>query len=126
VAGGFGKKDGKDAVETAAYLRRLKESDKDGVDRSLVRSRKSAGRTFYAMRDLWVDEAFEAVDATTIVKFGSAAYFRLLELRPELAEIFKVSPELVVRTSAGKALVITTSGGAETLSDVELTALFAK
>ncbi|HEX7899134.1 MAG TPA: VIT domain-containing protein [Planctomycetota bacterium] len=127
VASGFGKKDGKDAVETASYLRRLKEADKgEAFDRSLVRSRKSAGRTFYALRDLWVDDAFEAADKTTLVKFGSPAYFRLLELRPELAEIFKVSVELVVRTSAGKALVITTTGGAETLSDPELTGLFAK
>ena len=125
LSGGFGKKDGKDAVETAKYLRQLKEADKSG-DPGLVRSRKSAGRTFYAVRELWVDEAFDAADATTLVKFGSAAYFRLLELRPELAELFKVSPELVVRTSAGKALVISSAGGAETLTDAQIAALFAK
>jgi Ca-activated chloride channel homolog len=126
VASGFAKKDGKDAVETASYLRRLKESDKDGVDRSLVRSRKSAGRTFYALRDLWVDDAFEAADVTTLVKFGSAAYFRILELRPELAEAFKVAAELVVRTAAGKALVITAGAGVEVLSDGDIERLFVK
>jgi Ca-activated chloride channel family protein len=126
LSGGFGKKDGKDAVEAATYLRRLKESDKAGAERGLARSQKAAGRTFYALRDLWVDETFEAADATTLVKFGSAAYFRLLELRPELAEAFKVGAELVLRTSAGKALVITASGGAETLTDAQIGGLFAR
>ncbi len=126
LSSGFGKKDGKEAVDTATYLRRLKESDKDGTDRSLTRSRKAAGRTFYALRDLWVDDAFDAADVTTLVKFGGAAYFRLLDLHPELAEAFKVATELVVRTSAGKALVVTATGGAETLTDAEIAALFTK
>lgn len=126
LSSGFGKKDGKEAVDTATYLRRLKEADKGGAERGLVQSRKASGRNFYALRDLWVDDAFEAADVTTLLKFGSAAYFRLLELRPELADALKVGTELVVRTAAGKALVISTTGGLEALTDAQLGALFVK
>jgi Ca-activated chloride channel family protein len=125
VASGFRKKDGKDAVEAATYLRKLKESDKDeGGGR--VPIKRAGGRTFFEIRGLWVDGGFEASDATTSVKFGSAAYFRILELRPELAEFLKVSSEMVLRTAKGKALVITTSSGAETLSDERISGLFTE
>ena len=57
--------------------------------------------------------------------FGSAAYFRIVELHPELLEIFKLSTSIVVVTSTGKALVVSTSGEKE-LSDAKIAELFAR
>ena len=123
LAGGFKQKDGKSAVDTAGYLRRLKESERAGE--GLAVFRKASGTRFFQYRDLWVDERYEASHAVTSVQFGSAAYFRIVELHPELLEIFKLSPSIVVVTSAGRALVVSTSGEKD-LSDAKINELFTR
>jgi Ca-activated chloride channel family protein len=123
LAGGFKQKDGKSAVDTAGYLRRLKESERSGE--GLAVFRRAAGTRFFQYRDLWVDERFEAAHAVTSVQFGSAAYFRIVELHPELLEIFKLSTSIVVVTSKGRALVVSAAGEKE-LSDAKIAELFAR
>lgn len=120
---GFGKRDGKSAVETARYLKRLKEADRAGERRSLVPFRKAARTRFFAYRGMWVDERFEAGNAVTAVKFGSAAYFRLIEKHPELIDALKVAATLLYVTAPGKALVVGPSGE-ERVTDQQIAELF--
>ena len=47
------------------------------------------GTRFCSYRGMWVDERFTAEAAVTSVKFGSEAYFRLIEKHPELVEALK-------------------------------------
>lgn len=116
---GFRKRDGRSAVDAAKYLRSLKESERAVAGAA----QRACGTRFYEYRVLWVDERFEASHVTTTVKFGSAAYFRLIERRTELVEAFKISSSLVIVTATGKALIVAEEGE-ETLTDAQIDALF--
>jgi Ca-activated chloride channel family protein len=124
LSSGFDKKDGKAAVDTAEYLKRLKQSERQDEAGGKVAAFKRAGKTrFYEYRGMWVDERFEASCKVTMVKFGGAAYFRLIELKPDLVEVFKVGDALVYVTAAGQALGVGASGE-ETLTDAQIEDLF--
>jgi Ca-activated chloride channel family protein len=120
----FKDKDGKAGVDVARRLRELKESERS-ADPSATGFRKAAGTRFVQYRGLWVDERFQADAAVTTVKFGSDAYFRILEKQPALVDAFKLGTDVVVVTTAGKALVVGTVGE-EKLSDAQIDALFSK
>jgi len=121
LAKGFGEKAGKEAVDVAGYLKRLKEADT--VSTTGAAFKKAGGTRFYQYRGLWVDERFEAVFAVTQVKFGSDAYFAIIDKKPELTEVFKIGASLVYVTATGKALVIA-STGLETLGEPQIAELF--
>ncbi len=121
---GFASRDGKSAVDAATYLRSLKETDRDGGDLAVAPFRKAAGSRFFAYKDMWVDERFDAAAAVTTVRFGSKAYFRLLELHPELVDALKIGRSVVCWTKAGRALAVCESAGDEELSDEAIEALF--
>jgi hypothetical protein len=117
---GFKGRDGKAAVDTAEALRRLRDAERD--EAKLVPSRKAAGTRFLAFRNLWVDERLTDAHAITTVKFGSAAYFRLIEKRPELVASLKLGMVVLV-TAPGKALAVAEAGD-EKLTDEQIEALF--
>ena len=119
----FKDKDGKAGVDVARRLRELKEVEQAGSP-SAAAFRKAAGTRFVLYRGLWVDERFEAGAAVTSVKFGSDAYFRLLEKNPALMDAFKLGTDVVYVTADGKALVVS-DAGQEKLSDPEIDALFS-
>jgi Ca-activated chloride channel family protein len=123
LAEGFRQKDGKAAVDAAGYLRQLKEADSVGEKNSLGSFKKAGGTRFFEYRGMWVDERFQADAAMTMVKFGSAAYFRLIELHPELVEVFKIGDSIVYVTAAGKAIAVAATGE-ETLTDAQIAELF--
>lgn len=123
-AEGFKEKDGKKAVEAADYVRRLRESRDDG-DTRIAKVRKTGGRKFYDYRGVWIDEKFDADQAVTTVKFGSVAYFKLIERRPELIETLKLGTAVIVVTAKGRALAVAESG-VEALTDEAIDALFTK
>jgi len=120
---GFEKSAGKAAVETASYLRRLKQAERADDGRSTAPFRKAGGTRFFSYRGMWVDERFEAGHQVTLVKFASPAYFRLVARHKSLIEVLKVANSLVYVTTKGRALAIGKSGK-ESLSDTEITALF--
>jgi Ca-activated chloride channel family protein len=123
LARGFADREGKDAVETAGYLRRLREAQAGDEEQGVVPFRTVGKCRFYEYRGLWVDDRFQAKLAMTTVKFGSRAYFRLLERRPELMEPFKIGTALVYVTAPGKVLVVA-EAGEEDLSDEKIDELF--
>lgn len=120
---GFRKKDGKASVESAAYLRRLREAERTAERGQVAACRRAGGVRFFEYRGMWVDERFEERHEVTMVRFGSAAYFRILERRPELIEKLKIAQAMVVVTSRDRALVVGESG-AEELSEAAIDRLF--
>jgi hypothetical protein len=77
------------------------------------------------MRDsVWTDTALKDSTARVKVRAYSAAYFRILDLLPELRESFALGERVIV---AGRAIAIEISpAGAESLSDSDLRSLQAK
>jgi Ca-activated chloride channel homolog len=57
--------------------------------------------------DFWVDTAFRESMEVTTIRFGSDAYFSLLD-RPGMPEWLAIGPEIVIVTSDNRALRITT------------------
>jgi len=118
----FKDKDGKAGVDVAERLRRLKQAEQAG-DPSLAEFRKAAGTRFFLYNDMWVDEKFDATADMTTVKFGSEAYFKLIEKAPQLIEALKLGTKIVITTSEGNVVAIC-GAGAEKLSDAQIDAVF--
>ncbi|HEU4339494.1 MAG TPA: VIT domain-containing protein [Planctomycetota bacterium] len=119
---GLSKKEGKAAVEAATSLRRLKEADKSDGGRFAVVV-KAAGTRFIRYRSVWVDERFDAESELTTVKFGSAAYFKLIERKPDLVDALKVGSDVVFVTAKGRALAVCAEG-LEEITDEQIEALY--
>jgi Ca-activated chloride channel family protein len=121
---GLKQADGRQGVNVAQYVNRLRQSNNVADEAGgQVLFKKAAGRKFFAYRGLWVDEAFEAEFALTQVKFGSEAYFKLLDKHPALTDVFRIGTALIVKTAAGKALMVS-DAGEETLTDSQIADLF--
>ena len=87
-------------------------------------SGKAGNRNCLEVGGVWIDEGFDAKMPTVAVKAMSDAYFRMLERKPEMKEVFQLGNHLVWVTPSGTALVIDTSAGSEKLSDEEIDKLF--
>ncbi|HVE41149.1 MAG TPA: VIT domain-containing protein [Planctomycetota bacterium] len=118
----FKDKDGKAGVDVAERLRRLKQAEQ-AVDPSLAEFRKAAGTRFFLYNDMWIDEKFDATADMTTVKFGSEAYFKLIEKAPQLVEALKLGTKIVITTAEGNVVAIC-GAGAEKLTDAQIDAVF--
>lgn len=81
-------------------------------------AKRVGSRTFMLRGETWTDT--QLADSTRKVKVRpySAAYFRLIELIPDLREIFAIGDRVIV---AGKSVAIEVSeSGVESLSDAEM------
>jgi Ca-activated chloride channel family protein len=87
--------------------------------------RHVGGRNCLELGGVWIDEGFTAQTPTVVVKAQSDAYFRLLEKRPELREVFQLGNHLVWVAPDGRGLVIDENDGREELGDAEIDELFA-
>jgi Ca-activated chloride channel family protein len=83
------------------------------------------GRNCLEIGGVWIDEDFDPKMTTVVVKAQSDAYFKLLESRPKLRDVFKLGNHLVWVAPSGTALVIDTSTGKDKLSEDEIAKLFA-
>jgi Ca-activated chloride channel family protein len=83
------------------------------------------GRNCLEIGGVWIDEDFDPKMTSLVVKAQSDAYFKLLEHRPKLRDVFKLGNHLVWVAPSGTALVIDTSTGKDKLSDDEIAKLFA-
>lgn len=85
------------------------------------------GRDCIDIGGIWVDTGFDVKKTKTLtVKAMSEGWFRLLEKKPELKEVFRMGNHLVWVTPSGTALVLDSSSGQETLTDAEIANLFVK
>ena len=88
-------------------------------------NRAMNGRNCVEIGGVWVDDKFDAKTPTVAVKAQSDAYFAILKKHPTMKAVFQTGNHLVWVTPSGVALVIDANDGKETLTDVEIDALFA-
>ena len=69
-------------------------------------------------------EGRQAFGQAVVIKAQSNAYFRILQKRPEVKEVFRLGNHLVWVTPSGTALVVDTSDGKDELADKEIDKLF--
>jgi Ca-activated chloride channel family protein len=90
----------------------------DEVAKVAGSSRRVGARTFSLNGETWTD--LHKLDSPLVVKVKafSAAYFRLMEVIPDLREVFALGEKVVV---SGRSVSIETgSAGSESLSDADL------
>ncbi len=119
----FKDKDGKAGVDVASRLRQLKEAEQAGGRELATEFRKAAGTRFFLYNGLWVDEKFDAEAEMTMIKFGSEAYFKLLEKAPHLVEALKLGTKVVVTTAEGNVVAICGAGN-EKMTDAQVAEVF--
>jgi hypothetical protein len=87
-------------------------------------ARRSGNRLFVLRDSAWTDTGLKDALARIKVRPYSAAYFKILELLPELREPFALGERVIV---AGRSIAIEISpAGVESLSDAELRSLQTK
>ena len=118
----FSEKDGKAGVDVARRLRELKEVEQlsGAAGAAFMRA---AGTRFFPYRGMWVDERFDPQAEQLMVKFGSEAYFKLIERAPRLIDALKLGTDVVLVTAEGKVVAVS-AAGKETLTEAELDACF--
>ena len=96
--------DGKNANLIArknAQLREMRNKDKDRLDLSELPVQKLGGRWYHRIGAFLVDEDVDEKTEILIVKFGSDAYFGLVQGRKDLREAFAASRNVIVLVGAG-------------------------
>lgn len=73
---------------------------------------------------VWIDETYDASMKTVTVKAMSPAYFRILQRHPEMRKVFSMGNHLVWVAPNRTALIVDVAGGAESLDDAVIDALF--
>lgn len=114
---------GKQAAEGEAAVR-LSEALKDQkkVEQQAAQQVRQLGRqTFVQVHGVWIDRAYQGDKHQNPkkIQYLSPAYFRMLELAPELKRVLALGPQVVWVTPSGQALAIDTDG-ADKLSDAEI------
>ncbi len=87
-------------------------------------SRNVQNRNIVEVGGVWIDDGFDAKMETVAVKAQSEAYFRILERRPEMKDIYALGNYIVWVTPSGKALIIDAGSGLETIEDAAIDRLF--
>jgi len=115
------------------------QSGKLGVDLSLNASnlreqnrvsqtanRQIGGKNCLEIGGIWIDDSFKADMKSVVVKAQSDAYFRILELHPQIKDIFRLGNQLIWVAPSGIALIVDINDGKEKLDDAEIETLFKK
>jgi Ca-activated chloride channel family protein len=97
--------DGDMGVMMSKAVRGMKEARQDTHGEEAFPIKNINKRNFYRIRGVWVDSEFTETMQTVNVQFGSEAYFKLFELKPDLKDILTLGDRLIV-TVDGKALFI--------------------
>jgi Ca-activated chloride channel homolog len=113
---------GKVGVDVAVCANNLRTQDR----LTETANRYVQGRNCLEVGGLWIDEGFTADMKTVVVKAQSDAYFKILEAKPEMKDVFRLGNHLVFVTPSQTALVIDANDGKEKLTDAEVAGLFAK
>ncbi len=93
---------------------------------TLTANRQVYGRNCLEVGGVWIDDAYKAETKSVTVKAQSDAYFRILELQPQMKDVFRLGNYVVWIAPSGTAIVIDPNDGKEQMNDAEIAALFAK
>ena len=106
---------GADAVVLSEQLSVLKRAESES--RSVPASvRAVGGKVFRLVAGVWTDEAHRREHSVIHVKYAGRAYFRLLDVRPDLRQYLELGPNVLVVVGEGVTLRID-DDGAEDLSE---------
>lgn len=111
---------GQVGVDVAVCANNLRTQDR----LTLTANRLANGRNCLELGGLWIDEGFTADMKTVVVKAQGDAYFKILELHPEMKDVFRLGNHLVYVTPSKTALIVDLNDGKDKLSDDEIKALF--
>lgn len=111
---------GAGAVHAAQSVQGLKYGEQVGQGDQLT-FRAVAQRTFYSDGGWWLDSTWVSDLQLVQVKAFSAAYFELLQLRPDLAQYLSLGPQVKVRL--GQVGLVVAPEGDEALNDTQRTQL---
>jgi Ca-activated chloride channel family protein len=111
---------GRSGVDLAVYNCNLRNQTR--LEQSAQRN--AYGRNCVEVGGVWIDEKFDAKTPTLVVKAQSDAYFRILDMQPQMKDVYRLGNHLVWMAPNGTALVIDTSEGKEKLDDAEINKLF--
>ncbi|MHC4613105.1 MAG: VIT domain-containing protein [Planctomycetota bacterium] len=99
-----------------AQLREMRTKDKGRLDTSRLPIRKIGGRWYHRIGGFLVDEDVNEQTKIVTVKFGSDAYFGLIQGRTDLREALAASRNVIVMVSANTALLVADDEGIERFS----------
>ncbi|MHC4382484.1 MAG: VIT domain-containing protein [Planctomycetota bacterium] len=99
-----------------AQLREMRTKDKGRLDTSRLPIRKLGGRWYHRIGGFLVDEDVNEQTKIVTVKFGSDAYFGLIQGRTDLREALAASRNVIVMVSANTALLVADDEGIERFS----------
>jgi hypothetical protein len=99
-----------------AELRDMRSRDKDRLDLSQLPVQKLGGRWYHRIGAFLVDERFDEKTEILTVKFGSDAYFGLVQGRKDLREVFAAGRNVIVMVGDGRAVLVADDEGIEAFS----------
>ena len=114
---------GKGATELArrnATLRETRSKDKDRFDENVLLFRKIGERWYNRVGQFWVDERIDDKAHMTVIKYGSDAWFALVDRLPDLRTALAADKNIAVLVKDGFAVIVAENEGLETLSDDDL------
>ena len=83
-------------------------------------------RNFYNVNGTWVDSAFKKAMTKITIRYGSKAYFKLLELKPELKDFLALGTNLVLTINDKEVIIISDAEDLKDAADVEKLEEFLK
>ncbi len=98
-----------EAVDLSVRLRDWKQADAAGAAPQATTMRRVGGKTFVRLGSAFVDTEYEEDLEELKIKWGSDAYFNLLEARPELAAYLALGEQVVV-VMEQTALIVSDEG----------------
>jgi Ca-activated chloride channel homolog len=87
-------------------------------------SRNVQNRNVVDVGGVWIDDGFDAKMETVTIQAQSEAYFKILELHPEVKDVYQLGNYVIWVTPSGKALIIDRGAGLETMPDGDINRLF--
>lgn len=102
-------KEGEVAVRVSKDVQQLKHQSvvSDAITPEI---RYLGPKTFYFVNQVWIDSDYVEGENTVKLVFGSEAYFKLLEARPELGRYLSLGDRMIVCLDGGICLEIGTEG----------------
>ena len=108
-------------AEQNAQMRESKSKDTGGrLDQTRLLNRKIGERWYNRIGQFLVDENVTDETKLTVVKFGTNAYFEVVQRRPELKEALAASRNVVVMVSDTHAVLVSDKAGIEDFSEEQL------
>ncbi len=87
-------------------------------------NRAAYGRNCVEVGGVWIDDKFDAKMNLVAIKAQGNAYFRLLEMQPQMKDVYQLGNHIVWVTPSNEAIVIDPKDGADELKDADIDRLF--